>query len=840
MKTLVIVVVSVFALLVLAATTNWSTAIGVALFAGIAVWYIRQRNNKARPTRRAKQSIYSLEEDPSQSRWPRSHRSSSNNEGAKKSSTSAKLTPRSRSVSKQISAQTTSRAPTSPPSTTSSVQATDSVYTYQLGTPSQTSNFKIPTPASFGQRTPHWVGPNEVAEVAGFHIAGGLIYYGARSSSPTWRDEPALIDPTLPVSRNTIDISTRTMDYWPSYGSASATARRGYLQWLITGRNNPAAHIGYVFLYFYGLERRILIDTQNEPVALAEMPLLIQEIDRLLSIYQGNGSFRRYASSLVEYAKFQTGRTEPIDPHRLIPTDSSYNDIPLALKVGLGEFARDGKPLPVEWALAWVQVSPVIIRRTPVTRCPEEFATLFRNKYQTLYGAGMLLRENKTRLALSYHPASSALLGRTFILHFKDLPDVTAVQAPVQSLQKIVDECTEELDGYSRQLGKNGATKDLSDAFLRLPVSLWPTGARELVVRYQTAIQTGPQVSTLQSVSTGLGLSSTLTRSQLILFTQAIGKQGIAVEPDVTRGDTTPKAADPVVFYALPIQARTSKGHAKEPKIYPIAELSIELACAVAAADGEVSSDEVRHLESQVALWEGLDDIYRARLTAYTHRRLASPMTLAAMRKKLELVSPQTKRSLGLFLAHTAQVEGEVSVREVKLLEKIYAALQLDPGLLYTDLHGAPESSSSAPQTTIAPAALPAKQPKTQFTLDSARIATLHKESAEIAAKLATIFADEDPAELPVINEPGVEEEPAIEADILGLESGLSNFARLLLTRDSWSRDDLLDVASDMEIMLDGALESVNEAAWNTYDEPLTEGDDPVEINHTLREKLVQ
>ena len=51
------------------------------------------------------------------------------------------------------------------------------------------------------------------------------------------------------------------------------------------------------------------------------------------------------------------------------------------------------------------------------------------------------------------------------------------------------------------------------------------------------------------------------------------------------------------------------------------------------------------------------------------------------------------------------------------------------------------------------------------------------------------------------------------------------------MERLSWSRSDLLIVAKGLGLMLDGALESINEASYDKLDLPFSEGDDPVEIN---------
>ena len=93
----------------------------------------------------------------------------------------------------------------------------------------------------------------------------------------------------------------------PIWGTGRPTAtiapacRAAYLQWLANGRHAQNAYIGYVFLYFYGLERRLLIDAQRSAAARAEREMLVAEIRRLLGIYGTNGSFRGYAEGLLAF-----------------------------------------------------------------------------------------------------------------------------------------------------------------------------------------------------------------------------------------------------------------------------------------------------------------------------------------------------------------------------------------------------------------------------------------------------------------------------------------------------------------------------------------------------------
>jgi hypothetical protein len=41
-------------------------------------------------------------------------------------------------------------------------------------------------------------------------------------------------------------------------------------------------------------------------------------------------------------------------------------------------------------------------------------------------------------------------------------------------------------------------------------------------------------------------------------------------------------------------------------------------------------------------------------------------------------------------------------------------------------------------------------------------------------------------------------------------------------------------------MMLDGALEHINDATYDTFDTALTEGDDPIDINQNILKELLK
>jgi hypothetical protein len=131
---------------------------------------------------------------------------------------------------------------------------------------------------------------------------------------------------------------------------------------------------------------------------------------------------------------------------------------------------------------------------------------------------------------------------------------------------------------------------------------------------------------------------------------------------------------------------------------------------------------------------------------------------------------------------------------------------------------------------------IPQRPPEKQaggLDLDLAKVSALHAESTQISGILHAIFQDAS-QELSVEPEGTAESATAADTGPWGLSPEFSGFLRLLATRPEWSRAELEELAADRSLMLDGALEHINEAAFDRFDQPFTEGDDPLEINQEL------
>jgi hypothetical protein len=240
-------------------------------------------------------------------------------------------------------------------------------------------SFRIPAaPADF--KTTRWIPKGEAVTIAGVvTISGGMLYVGPTLPTPSGSEDPSLINPKLQVAGRG-DYTQRELGYWPGYSTISATARRAYLNWLADGRKDPAADVGFVFLFFYGLERRAIIDASKSEAVRADWPGIEEEVRRLLGIYGGKSeSFRRYAGALLDCLAFAE------IPSKLylkpVPELRPSYELPMYLRVALGQASADGAFIPASLAQAWVCHDPSTFLRTPATRCQEQFGALFQRKW---------------------------------------------------------------------------------------------------------------------------------------------------------------------------------------------------------------------------------------------------------------------------------------------------------------------------------------------------------------------------------------------------------------------------------------------------------------------------
>ena len=683
-----------------------------------------------------------------------------------------------------------------------------------------------------------WVGPNKEVDVKQLGSLGGMLYYGQGLPSVAGSDvEPALINPKLRVVFPQSGSADR-MPYWPSYSRISEAARGEYLTWLAGGRKAPNVQLGCVFLFFYGLERRIFADRQY-PEVPQESPAILAEVRRLLTVYGSNGSFYSYANHFLNFI-VALGTKDRI--YTLpTPPQGTYRLMTLRHKMALGQAAVDGAPLPGNWAYSWLMNDERFWPRTPATRCPDEFQKLFLELYNDNFGDGLKLPVNKTLLKPLYQAASSSFGGRRLELTGagSSIPDVTVLEGPFNKLKGIAERAAETLQPYSRYVGKFPDRKASGEAIALLPTPLWPADIARSLTSWlvQLSVENSPQVATFGELVQHLPAGLPLKKDAVAALTSSLEQVGVGMEPDIRWGGPIPTADTKTVFYSL----TKDEVAAKPSPLYSATRLTLQLATTVAVADGTVSPDEQQHLEESLERWLHLSAAEITRLRAHLKWLLVSPPPLAAMKRQITALKDNQKHALAAFLISTAQSNGEVSPAAVKVLTKVYRQFGFDEKDVYSQLHVAATEPVSvqmgAPVTGVfSVPPKPVKRKTGEIVLNAERIATLTADSQRVSEILTTIFAEEEQVpETAAATE--LEEAPAANS-IAGMDATFSDFVRVLISRDAWTRAELQDLAADRGVMLDGAMERINEAFLDTKDAALLEGEDPIEVNRDIAREL--
>ena len=687
-----------------------------------------------------------------------------------------------------------------------------------------------------------WIPRGNSIVIAGTMLTGGLLYVGECLPTITGDIDPCLVDPSKEVALSA-DFKERLMGYWPSYSNISAEARRAYINWLAEGKGNPSADIGYVFLYFYGLERRIIADCKMPINTENEIVDIKNEIQKLLAVYgKGSKSFRRYATGLLDWMaiKYTTERM-----YKTLSDDDLLQDVrPHSISLALGQAALDNVGLPAVVALQWARREVPGPWTAQLAKYPEEFIEGFKKLYKETCRDGLYLPCNGQELRLAYVPASSSLRIRGISGLAIDVDGISDIEVPKYIRKQVVDilqkACLDQ-ESFAICIDKAVGLDTASTTGDSLPSSQRSDATLRGIEEIKKQSLIGPLVIRFEGLTEKLGIPFADSRDDFLVISKLLHDHSLSILPDVVAGAAVPSASDHVVIFAAAPLAETSK---QSPNFYA-ANMALQLASAVAASDGEFSDSKHKHLLEKIKGWSKLDDNQTLHLEAYLYYLKYSPVVLNAVKlnlikKKFELLDHASCRLIVEFVATAAQADGETTPDEIKLLEKIYKILDLDSRMIYDNLRRNAVDDSSLPSI---PDIKIAKSSANRFGLDLARIAQIQKETERGHELLASIFSEQEEegrtsmdsaSQITELQGSGGTDESLI----LGLDSDLSKFACQLMERPSWSRFELLAVASELGLMPDGALESINEASYDKLDLPFTEGEDPVEINPDVLRSL--
>ena len=320
---------------------------------------------------------------------------------------------------------------------------------------------QVPQSSTTDMSRLNWAGLGEQVEVNGLKIRDPFVYWTIADRNIA-RQEASCITLKGQIDTNSAS-SSDGLGYWPTFIEATPAQRGLYLKWLASGKKEPLDDIGYAFLYFYGLERRALIDNQD-------IPQIIDEVLRLLQTYPASRSFKSYLSNFVTYLVVrEKALNHIIDAKAILNLLPELND-ELLIEIKAIENLDGYALLTPEVAYELTRRDPRATNSVVIERVNEQFRQLFEKKYRDAFGDGITLEPNKER-TFKYRPASPTLVYQASEWQSLRVPNILGSKKQFTPLVKIWNECIEELRPLSRVIHK-GLALDSRELYQVLPEDL--------------------------------------------------------------------------------------------------------------------------------------------------------------------------------------------------------------------------------------------------------------------------------------------------------------------------------------------------------------------------------
>ena len=670
-----------------------------------------------------------------------------------------------------------------------------------------------------------WVPSRKSATVAGRAI-GGMVYVGVPSTVPDdcfKKECKALIDPSLPVARAGDDINGIDVHFRKRYSDMSPRSRATYLEWLASGRSDCSYNAYYMLLYFYGLECRFFLDNPS----MAEKREILEEVKRLDSLYRDGSSSLFQLSGFINGARISIGDIAICEP----TFKTELFVLPLAMKLALGVRVARGDLLSADWMLSWLYSQPSWRRVLPPDLIRDEFCALFKLRFDERFPEGLQVKKPGKALKIHYM-AGSGEFNVDIMPEFdgKPFPDISGVRKPQGIAQEVADGVMDELRLFLDYLLGNQKGRGSLEALSYLPPEIWPMFASEDLKQLKlwagNIVEKGGLAPVGEVVArVGGKPPEKLTKRLLTETADSLAWLGFGLAPDPRFALRSPKLGELAMIFDLG-EAVVYLEDVSET--YRDALLNIATGAFVAHADGEISEHERETLLETVRDMKNLGDHERRRLAADLEWMLAVAPDLAFLRRKLKDAWSVDVAAIRATLISAAHADGVVRVKEVAAIEKIYDVLGLNPALAYSDLHagefrdGLVKARSAKPRASGE--AIQSENSTEGIELDTRQITHIHSETARASSVLGDVFGDAE-------TEDSEEEEVGQETLFPGLGPVHAAFATEIIKKEHWTEDAFRNLCARFSLLPSGALEDINEWAFENYGDALLDEHDGFEIN---------
>jgi uncharacterized tellurite resistance protein B-like protein len=691
-------------------------------------------------------------------------------------------------------------------------------------------------------------GPGTVVNLGHGSLSNSLVYAtGGRFDQ--LRDS-SLIELGLPVAKQS-DSSER-LGYWPSYHNCTPGQRAAYLQWLYGGRSHQVAELGYVFIFFYGLERRIVVDgLDHECVA--------RELIRLLPMFGQSNSFAGYGTRLLWLAIYLS-----VD-HGGMPTDVIEDAIRVtnrwrdgSLELYLAYLSRTQGQLSGEACYAWAEQDQRAMKSIVCVRHSDKFKELFIRKVQDAFPEGVPFPSTTRNKAISYHPASSTLLSapqQMVKVSGQMMPTLEPRRNPCSKLIQIWNDCIEQLKAFDRASRK--ATHEVtSETYEALPIELRDGDHPELEhwnrLISRVTDEDGWALVSVNELARIKGIKerTSLTKSQTMSILNTADTLGFAIEPDCRINGKNFRWNEPIAIF----NCEMAKCDDRSIEKFRTASFLLELGLSVAVSDNEVDERELEAIESHIEAELDLTPDLAKRLSALRHLMVAKGPKLSTVPQTfLAALSKNQRKAIGSYLVSVAAADQVVTNKEKNVLRAAFQKLSLPLDMLAELL--APYEAVKVELQTATTSAVDQLDTEAP-ALDFDRIRRIREETRHVQDLLHEVITNsiDDSDELLVVQTANTADEPmeevvsvnaniatvpmvqmidqCIDSRFATVPSRYQSFCAKLATQTRWNMREAQELARSEGLMFSAALEAINEWSTDEFGDWLIEESDADLIVH--------
>ena len=671
---------------------------------------------------------------------------------------------------------------------------------------------------------------------------GGMLYVGSGLEAELGgHAENCLIDPSLAVASRIVRDATDA-GFAPRYDEISPSDRLGYLRWLASGRSDPNVAPPFLRLYFFGLERRLVVDDPPD----TERDAIVEEVRRLDRLYGDEYGLDEELDELLEFVSaLQPGAVEP-EPLSML--DHHGPGLPLPLAASLGHRVAAGTPISGKWLLCWWLAQVEKPLRAAELRVFEEFVELFAMRCRKRYPDGLMVDAGTSGYDVRYEAASG-----TFVRQLRPdgdlLPDVDRLRRPVRIAESIADECWQALDPYCRMLTRQPFKKGSVEAQLQLPSDLatsFPNEGLQAMhawaeeqVRAPDGGATVRQVLELYEGRPPKGLR----KPRLVAAANALALGGYGLAPDPRFQKRPPRLGQKVALFQLPGKVAAPADMSEH---YAPTLLILKLVLFAAQAAGPVSTAKMRLVEGLIDGRSCLEPADRLRLRADLLWMSGQKIGPLSIRRPCKALGGRELDEVCEVAVKIACADKPVDPRSVEAVQRLYRSMGRSPDTVFASLHrgtakldsGRVAASQPAASPTLAFSAVPrerlASPPASGgLDLDPERISAVVEDTKAVSTVLSEVFAEDDRGQ-PAAATNG-SRAPAVYA---GLDSTHCALVQELLDRPQWSVSEFEELAKRLGLLAGGALEAVNEWSFERFGDVLLEEDDELTINLDVFQEL--